>query len=92
MRPPWIRAKFPSGKGFTEIREILQEYRLQTVCDAALCPNIGECYNQKTATFLILGGVCTRKCGYCAVTKGTAARHWMKKNHIGSLRLSGKWD
>ncbi|GJQ47857.1 lipoyl synthase [Candidatus Kuenenia stuttgartiensis] len=73
MRPPWIRAKFPSGKGFTEIREILQEYRLQTVCDAALCPNIGECYNQKTATFLILGGVCTRKCGYCAVTKGTAA-------------------
>ena len=73
MRPHWIRAKFPSGKGFKEIREILQEHRLQTVCDAALCPNIGECYNQKTATFLILGGVCTRKCGYCAVTKGTAA-------------------
>ncbi|MCF6149623.1 MAG: lipoyl synthase [Candidatus Kuenenia sp.] len=70
MRPGWIRARFPVGKNVKEIRDILREHRLRTVCDAALCPNIGECYNQRTATFLILGDVCTRKCGYCAVTKG----------------------
>ncbi|MBM4055003.1 MAG: lipoyl synthase [Planctomycetes bacterium] len=73
MRPSWIRARFPVGKNFKEVKDILMAHRLRTVCDAALCPNIGECYNQRTATFLILGAVCTRKCGYCAVAKGIPA-------------------
>jgi len=69
-RPPWIRARLPAGKNYHEIRSILQEHRLHTVCSEALCPNIGECYNQRTATFLIMGNVCTRQCGFCAVKKG----------------------
>ncbi len=69
-KPPWFRARFPSGERFEEIRLLLREGSLHTVCEEARCPNIGECFNSGTATFMILGDVCTRACGFCAVTSG----------------------
>ncbi|MDN3515891.1 MAG: lipoyl synthase [Candidatus Brocadia sp.] len=71
MRPHWLKIKLPTGKNFNEIKAILQERRLHTVCEEAICPNIGECFEQRTATFLILGDTCTRRCGFCAVKKGS---------------------
>ena len=70
MRPDWLRVRLPHGKNFTEIKNILREKQLHTVCEEALCPNIGECFEQRTATFLILGDICTRQCSFCAVNKG----------------------
>lgn len=70
MRPNWLRIKLSTGKNFHEIKGILRENKLHTVCEEALCPNIGECFEQRTATFLILGDTCTRQCGFCAVKKG----------------------
>jgi len=70
MRPHWLRIKLSTGKNFNEIKGILRENKLHTVCEEALCPNIGECFEQRTATFLILGDACTRQCGFCAVKKG----------------------
>ena len=69
-KPPWFRARFPSGERFEEIRLLLRDRSLHTVCEEARCPNIGECFNSGTATFMILGDVCTRACGFCAVTSG----------------------
>ncbi len=73
MRPPWLKVKLPSGKNFSEIKSILREEKLHTVCEAAICPNIGECFEQRTATFLILGDICSRQCGFCAVKKGRSS-------------------
>ncbi len=69
-KPPWFRARFPSGQRFEEIRLLLRDRSLHTVCQEARCPNIGECFNSGTATFMILGEICTRACGFCAVTSG----------------------
>ena len=69
-KPPWFRARFPAGERFEEIRLLLRDRSLHTVCEEARCPNIGECFNSGTATFMILGDVCTRACGFCAVTSG----------------------
>lgn len=71
MRPHWLRIKLPAGRNFNEIKSILREKRLHTVCEEAICPNIGECFEQRTATFLILGDICTRQCRFCAVKKGS---------------------
>ncbi len=69
-KPAWLKARFPSGERFGHITDLLREQRLHTVCEEARCPNIGECFNSGTATFMILGDVCTRACGFCAVTSG----------------------
>ncbi|MXX81274.1 MAG: lipoyl synthase [Chloroflexi bacterium] len=72
-KPKWIRAQFPSGARYNEIKRLLREDTLHTVCEEARCPNIGECFNRGTATFMILGDTCTRACGFCAVTSGKPA-------------------
>lgn len=72
-KPPWFRARFPAGERFEEIRLLLRDRSLHTVCEEARCPNIGECFNSGTATFMILGDICTRACGFCAVTSGRPA-------------------
>ena len=72
-KPRWIRAQFPSGERYTEIVGLLREQSLHTVCQEAHCPNIGECFNRGTATFMILGDTCTRACGFCAVNSGRPA-------------------
>ena len=69
-KPAWIRARFPGGDRFNEMRHLLREQDLHSVCEEARCPNIGECFNAGTATFMILGDVCTRACGFCDVTSG----------------------
>lgn len=69
-KPPWVRSRLPSGKNVQEIRRLLDELDLHTVCESARCPNLGECWTRRTATFLLLGEVCTRSCGFCAVTTG----------------------
>lgn len=69
-RPRWLRAPAPSGENYRELKTLIERLRLHTVCESAACPNVGECWNQRTATFMILGNVCTRRCGFCAVQKG----------------------
>lgn len=69
-RPEWLRAKMPAGPNYEDVRDLMREQRLHTVCEEARCPNIGECWNHRTATFLLLGEVCTRGCRYCAIAKG----------------------
>ncbi len=69
-KPPWFKAPFPAGERFGHIKDLLHAQSLHTVCEEARCPNIGECFNAGTATFMILGDTCTRACGYCAVKSG----------------------
>jgi len=69
-RPPWLMQRIPAGGDFTRVNELIQGLHLNTVCQSAHCPNIGECFGSGTATFLILGGSCTRRCTFCAVPKG----------------------
>ena len=68
--PGWLKVKMPGGPNYLELRERLRGARLHTVCEEARCPNIGECWERRTATFMILGDICTRACAYCAVTTG----------------------
>jgi lipoic acid synthetase len=69
-RPEWIKARAPIGENLDRLRGLMRELRLNTVCEEARCPNVGECWNRGTATFMILGDVCTRACGFCAVKTG----------------------
>src|SRR6202022_3757513 len=69
-KPEWIRVRAPSGPRFYEIKRILREHRLHTVCEEASCPNIGECFGKGTATFMIMGELCTRRCPFCDVGHG----------------------
>ena len=70
VRPEWLKAPAPVGANYTELKGLVQGLKLHTVCESAACPNIGECWNHRTATFMILGNFCTRRCGFCAVQKG----------------------
>jgi len=69
-KPAWLKAKAPGGETFHALKKMARELNLHTVCESAQCPNIGECWNQKSATFMMLGNLCTRRCGFCAVPKG----------------------
>jgi lipoyl synthase len=69
-KPQWLRAKAPVGDNFHDLKKLARGLGLHTVCESAQCPNIGECWNHKTATFMLLGDICTRRCGFCAVPKG----------------------
>src|SRR5215469_329283 len=69
-RRAWLRAPAPSGENYQELKALVESLKLHTVCESAACPNVGECWNRRTATFMILGNVCTRRCGFCAVQKG----------------------
>ena len=69
-RPAWLKVKVPGGLGYNEIKSLVNRHHLHTVCEEARCPNIAECWSRRTATFMILGDVCTRSCGFCAVKTG----------------------
>jgi lipoic acid synthetase len=69
-KPSWLRARAPVGDNFHNLKKLARGLGLHTVCESAQCPNIGECWNHKTATFMLLGDICTRRCGFCAVPKG----------------------
>ena len=70
QRPAWLRAPAPVGDNYRQLKQLVEDLQLHTVCESAACPNIGDCWNRRTATFMILGNVCTRRCGFCAVQKG----------------------
>jgi len=69
-RPDWLKVRLPRGDGYGRIRSLVEEQKLHTVCESARCPNLGECWSAGTATFMILGDICTRSCGFCAVITG----------------------
>jgi lipoic acid synthetase len=69
-RPEWLKAKIPGGENYSQLYNLMRTHRLHTVCEEARCPNMGECWNAGTATFMILGDICTRSCGFCAVKTG----------------------
>lgn len=69
-KPKWLRVKLPTGKKYTELRGLVEKYDLHTICTSGSCPNMGECWSEGTATFMILGNICTRSCGFCGVKTG----------------------
>ncbi len=69
-RPDWLRVKLPVGKEYAQVRQLVDQYKLHTICESGNCPNMGECWGAGTATFMILGNVCTRSCTFCAVATG----------------------
>jgi lipoic acid synthetase len=69
-KPEWLKARAPGGETYHNLKKLARDLHLHTVCESAQCPNLGECWNQKAATFMMLGNLCTRRCGFCAVPKG----------------------
>lgn len=69
-KPDWLKVKLPIGKEYLKVREIVSDHKLHTICESGSCPNMGECWGAGTATFMILGNICTRSCGFCAVATG----------------------
>jgi lipoic acid synthetase len=69
-KPKWLRVKLPTGESYKKVREIVSEHQLHTICESGNCPNMGECWGEGTATFMILGNICTRSCGFCSVATG----------------------
>jgi len=75
-KPVWLRARLPTGEGFARVRRNVRDHRLSTVCEESRCPNIGECWNNGTATIMVMGSICTRACQFCAVDTGNP-RGWL---------------
>jgi lipoic acid synthetase len=82
-KPPWLKARAPSGAGFQAVRTLVKEHRLATVCEEAKCPNIGECWNAGTATIMLMGAVCTRACRFCSVDTGNP-HGWLDAQEPGN--------
>jgi lipoyl synthase len=82
-RPPWLKVRFPAGGNYQRLASLMREQELHTVCEEARCPNIGDCWSRGTATFMILGDVCTRSCGFCAVATGRpVAVDWAEPRRV----------
>src|SRR6201994_2583750 len=69
-KPDWLRVKLPGGPEYAKVRKLVDNYKLHTICESGNCPNMGECWGAGTATFMILGNICTRSCSFCAVATG----------------------
>ncbi len=80
-KPPWLKARLPSGERFEQLRSTVRAHRLSTVCEESICPNIGECWNNGTATLMLMGAVCTRACQFCAVDTGNP-RGWLDPDEV----------
>jgi len=74
-KPSWLKVKLPTGENYLKVRKLVDQYKLHTICESGNCPNMGECWGAGTATFMILGNVCTRSCSFCAVTTGRPAEY-----------------
>ncbi len=91
-RPEWLKARIPTGESYSKLKSIIDAHRLHTVCEEARCPNMGECWDAGTATFMILGDVCTRSCGFCAVKTGrpSAELDWDEPRRVAeAVRMLG---
>lgn len=80
-KPSWLKVRAPGGANYVRLKELMRELKLHTVCEEAHCPNVGECWEHGTATFMILGDVCTRNCGYCAVSHGRPPSYDVEEPH-----------
>ena len=69
-KPKWLRVKLPTGENYKKVRGLVDQHKLHTICESGNCPNMGECWGAGTATFMILGNICTRSCGFCSVATG----------------------
>jgi lipoic acid synthetase len=69
-KPEWLRVRLPAGQGYSQLKKLMRDQQLHTVCEEAMCPNIGECWNRGPATFLLMGDICTRSCGFCRIKTG----------------------
>ena len=84
-KPDWIRVKLPTGKKYTKLRGLVDKYKLNTICTSGSCPNMGECWAEGTATFMILGNICTRSCGFCGVQTGRpSAVDWAEPEKVAN--------
>lgn len=90
-KPDWLRVKLPVGKNYRDVRQIVDDHKLHTICESGNCPNMGECWGAGTATFMILGNVCTRSCGFCAVATGKPLPvDWQEPSRVANaVKLMG---
>ena len=90
-KPKWLRVKLPTGKKYTQLRGLVDEYQLHTICTSGSCPNMGECWGEGTATFMILGNICTRSCGFCGVKTGRPSQvDWEEPEKVArSIKIMG---
>ena len=90
-KPKWLRVKLPTGENYRKVRGLVDQHKLHTICESGNCPNMGECWGEGTATFMILGNICTRSCGFCAVATGRPLAADMKEPErvAESIRLMG---
>ncbi|MCL6523109.1 MAG: lipoyl synthase [Thermoflavifilum sp.] len=90
-KPDWLRVRLPIGENYRRVRQIVDEHKLHTICESGNCPNMGECWGAGTATFMILGNICTRSCGFCAVATGRPLPvDWAEPRRVAeAIRLMG---
>ena len=90
-KPKWLRVKLPTGEKYTELRGLVDQYKLNTICTSGSCPNMGECWGEGTATFMILGNTCTRSCGFCGVKTGRPDQvDWEEPEKVAqSIKIMG---
>ena len=90
-KPKWLRVKLPTGKKYTQLRGLVDKYDLHTICTSGSCPNMGECWGEGTATFMILGNICTRSCGFCGVKTGRPSTvDWAEPEKVArSIHIMG---
>ncbi len=88
-KPDWLRVKLPTGESYLKVRKLVEDHKLHTICESGNCPNMGECWGAGTATFMILGNICTRSCGFCAVATGRPlAADWKEPERVAeSVKL-----
>lgn len=90
-KPKWLRVKLPTGPKYTQLRSLVEKYELNTICTSGSCPNMGECWGEGTATFMILGNICTRSCGFCGVQTGRPHQvDWEEPEKVArSIKIMG---
>lgn len=90
-KPKWLRVKLPTGQKYTQLRGLVDKYKLHTICTSGSCPNMGECWGEGTATFMILGNICTRSCGFCGVKTGRPEElDWSEPEKVArSIKIMG---
>ena len=82
-KPSWLKVKLPIGEEYKHVKNIVDTHKLHTICESGHCPNMGECWGEGTATFMILGNICTRSCGFCAVSTGRPlAVDWQEPKRV----------
>ena len=88
-KPDWLRVKLPIGESYKHVRGLVDHHKLHTICESGNCPNMGECWGAGTATFMILGNICTRSCGFCAVATGKPEpADWDEPQRVAEANLS----